>query len=166
MPGRLPLRLGNRYVRHDADARGDDTRGGDSRHTRTGEPGGKPVGETEEPVRDRDEPADASRPGPELRAQLLAGTEEQHLHGRNGHVELRGDLAVREPAELAQQEHLPLVLGQRRQRSPDLLGLGAPRRLGGRQTLIAERLLARPTERCSEAAAPDVLGDCQEPRAR
>ena len=88
MPGRLPLRLGNRYVRHDADARGDDTRGGDSRHTRTGEPGGKPVGETEEPVRDRDEPADASRPGPELCAQLLAGAEEQHLHGRNGHVEL------------------------------------------------------------------------------
>ena len=132
----------------------------------TGEPSGKPVGETEEPVRDRDQTANASRPGPEFCAQLLAGAEKQHLDGRDGQIELSCDLAVREPSELAQQEHLPLVLGQRRQRSPDLLGLGAPRRLGRRQTLISERLLARPAERRAETAPPDVLGDCQEPRAR
>ena len=94
------------------------------------------------------------------RDQRGAGLEHERLHLLPRDVEHRGDLVVRDGAELGEHQRGPLVLGQRRDVAEQLADVLAPLRLGrqvlgGRRVELVERQLAAGAQHREAAVARD-----------
>ncbi len=80
--------------------------------------------------------------GIELGAQSLPSTVEQHLDGRQARLYPFGDLLVREPRDLTEQEDLLLLAGERTESAPERVSLLVGQPLGGLDLLV-QRFLTR-----------------------
>src|SRR5919198_1955671 len=132
-----------------------------------GDPGRGSTDERLAPASYRAEPPGAATRLVELAGQRAARSEDQGLDRRLGQLELLGDLAVRQPLPLAQQDRALLVGRQPRERVGEprqLVVCGDGRGSKARETLrIMNRLNPAPPPGRAPALAAYVLGDLEEP---
>jgi hypothetical protein len=117
------------------------------------------------------QPAGQRQPGEDARgaalgAQAPARPHDQRLDGADRDAERLGDLGVRAPLELVQDERRALVVGQPVERAPDLLRTGAVVVRGGRREPVVERDLGGTPRLLAEALPAGVARDRQQPAER